>query len=771
MRASGGQREPAAGSCASRARWQTRTFSYDSLKRLSAAINPEMGGSSLDYWYDDNGNLTSKLSSGSTDLLISYTYDSLNRVQTRGYSDGMTPPVTYCYDGRTWNGSFGGCSGTPSMPSKQRLTEVGTTVSRTYYGYNAAGQVTESTQTTAGQSYTFGYSYTAAMALASETYPSGRVITTAYDDDGRAKYVKGQNGSVVTYYAGNLSNSIAYASHGAISSMPMGNGIAESRTYNSRLQPTVIQAGSLLTVLNCYQTSDDPANCTSLPVTPNNGNVQRQRITRGGQSWVQNYAYDAVNRLSTASETSVWSQTYGYDAYGNRWLSSSSGLPVSPLTQTSSTNFNAATNRLTGSYTYDWRGNLTSYGSYTLAYDGDDKVISASGTIPSTRYEYDGEGRRVRAHSCPGTSTCNPGSNANTTIFVYDAFGKLAMEYRPETAPAGTSYYTQDHLGSTRLETNASGQAVRCSDYLPFGEEIPAGYGSRSSCFNPNDNKIKFTSKERDAETGLDFFGARYMSAAQGRFMIPDPSSGRIAPLDPQSWNKYSYVRNRPTRFVDPNGYWATEIHVNITTFALKDYVSSGEFRALVNQQRIMDKNLNGPSDKYMHAMSNGDAGESAAVAKQKMQNFIAFNLQDAKANLRSDGSFSDLSLLRLGSAIHTAQDSTSSVHMKGGEPIAWNGIFSLTSIPHGLGENSPSDNWAGIGQAIRLTMGYFMQVNPEQAREHGLTDKTFDAKSREAISNYINWFQFDSGFSSAGEREAARQCALNGGAGAACVH
>lgn len=61
----------------------------------------------------------------------------------------------------------------------------------------------------------------------------------------------------------------------------------------------------------------------------------------------------------------------------------------------------------------------------------------------------------------------------------------------------------------------------------------------------------QFTSKERDTETGLDYFGARYHSPSQGRFMIPDPSSGGITPLDPQSWNKYSYVRNRPTRFMD----------------------------------------------------------------------------------------------------------------------------------------------------------------------------------------------------------------------------
>lgn len=65
----------------------------------------------------------------------------------------------------------------------------------------------------------------------------------------------------------------------------------------------------------------------------------------------------------------------------------------------------------------------------------------------------------------------------------------------------------------------------------------------------------EFTGKERDAKTGLDYFGARYMSAAQGRFTSPD------APLidqysgDPQSWNLYTYTRNNPLVNVDPDGY------------------------------------------------------------------------------------------------------------------------------------------------------------------------------------------------------------------------
>ncbi len=69
--------------------------------------------------------------------------------------------------------------------------------------------------------------------------------------------------------------------------------------------------------------------------------------------------------------------------------------------------------------------------------------------------------------------------------------------------------------------------------------------------------RSRSTGKERDNETGLDFFGARYLSSAQGRFTSPDPL--HILPqkvLDPQQWNMYAYVRNNPLRLLDPTGMY-----------------------------------------------------------------------------------------------------------------------------------------------------------------------------------------------------------------------
>src|SRR5947207_1007563 len=104
---------------------------------------------------------------------------------------------------------------------------------------------------------------------------------------------------------------------------------------------------------------------------------------------------------------------------------------------------------------------------------------------------------------------------------------------------------------------NATGQVSRNSDYLPFGEELGQGNGgaARDTTFSGNGTRQKFTGKERDAESGLDFFEARYFSGPQGRFTSPDPIFASAAHLaDPQMWNLYSYARNNPLSITDPTG-------------------------------------------------------------------------------------------------------------------------------------------------------------------------------------------------------------------------
>ncbi len=109
-----------------------------------------------------------------------------------------------------------------------------------------------------------------------------------------------------------------------------------------------------------------------------------------------------------------------------------------------------------------------------------------------------------------------------------------------------TAYFMhQDHLGSTRVMTSLAGTVSDSMDYLPYGEQISGGSTSTH----------KFTGKERDLESGLDEFGARYYASSTGRFSSSDPvamAANRIA--DPQQINLYAYARNNPLIFVDPTG-------------------------------------------------------------------------------------------------------------------------------------------------------------------------------------------------------------------------
>jgi RHS repeat-associated protein len=261
------------------------------------------------------------------------------------------------------------------------------------------------------------------------------------------------------------------------------------------------------------------------------------------------FSYDAVNRVIAATDSGGWSRSFGYDQYGNMWTPASSGVPVNGTTPTTNI-FNPANNRISGR-TYDTAGNQTVVGSYSVAYDAENRQAVAYDNVTQGQatYVYDGDGRRVQKVISGGP----------TTTYVYDALGQLVAEYSsaaPPTAPCYTCYLSYDHLGTARLITDGAANVIARHDYLPFGEEIPGASANRTSQWGSGTDNInqKFTGQERDSETGLDFFQARYMSAAQGRFNSPDPMNAGADLTNPQSWNGYSYVWNNPLNAVDPSG-------------------------------------------------------------------------------------------------------------------------------------------------------------------------------------------------------------------------
>ena len=297
----------------------------------------------------------------------------------------------------------------------------------------------------------------------------------------------------------------------------------------------------------------------------NSGNIASQTVDAtgaGGVSVTAAFGYDSLNRLHSSAETGAGiTQTYEYDSVGNRWVQSAyAPSPFTPVTQHW---YVGGTNQLTG-FQYDaaGTGNLTGMGGFTFEYDAESRLKKSTINSATTEYWYDGDGRRVKKQTGTGIATA----------FVYDASGELTAEYGGASQGGTTQYLVQDHLGSTRMGVDGSGTVQALHDYLPFGEEIPAGAGGRTALYGGTDAVTeKFTGKERDAETGLDYFLTRYMSSPQGRFTSPDSydivlemRKGRDedeqrAILDnylanPQLWNKYAYALNNPLKFTDSDG-------------------------------------------------------------------------------------------------------------------------------------------------------------------------------------------------------------------------
>jgi RHS repeat-associated protein len=172
-------------------------------------------------------------------------------------------------------------------------------------------------------------------------------------------------------------------------------------------------------------------------------------------------------------------------------------------------------------------------------------------------------------------------------------------------ASSGTTYFIHaDWLGTERARTTASGASYETCTSLPFGDAL--------SCAGSTDpSPMHFTGKERDSESGLDNFGARYDASSMGRFMTPDPIHVMKQRLvDPQQWNLYGYVRNNPLNLTDPMGLYI----VSCTAGSEKDKKHCN--KAADNFEKQRQKDLNSKTQKVRDAAKAwGDRGQDNHIS------------------------------------------------------------------------------------------------------------------------------------------------------------
>lgn len=167
--------------------------------------------------------------------------------------------------------------------------------------------------------------------------------------------------------------------------------------------------------------------------------------------------------------------------------------------------------------------------------------------------------------SIQGKSCCQPYAGRSESLAGYNfgfgggkdvkkAYMAVLAVWVASSSFAGEKvrFIHSDAVGTVRAVTDEAGNVVERHDHLPFGEE----WCGSTVCGSVAAGQPKrFTGKERDVETGLDYFGARYYRGSLGRFTTVDPGQKTAENLiDPQRWNRYGYVRNNPFRYVDPDG-------------------------------------------------------------------------------------------------------------------------------------------------------------------------------------------------------------------------
>ncbi len=293
------------------------------------------------------------------------------------------------------------------------------------------------------------------------------------------------------------------------------------------------------------------------------GNIEQMRHVATGGSWTRDYQYEApTNRLVS---TQVGAQAYNYPHHPDHgYLMDLPHLTV-----------------------MDW--------NFQNELKASSRQSVGSGTPETTWYVYNFEGKRVRKITeNEAAEDVTPsrksermylgnaeiyreytGANAGlerTSLHVSDDGGRIALTERRngvnDGSPVKTIRYQMSNLqGSAILETDEFGAVVSYEEHHPFGT---TAYLATNSALAPAAKRYRYNGKERDDETGLYYYGARYYLPWLARWLKPDPIGLRGGP------NVYAYVSNNPINKIDPTGWDEITIYHRTTADAASSMMEGG---------------------------------------------------------------------------------------------------------------------------------------------------------------------------------------------------
>jgi RHS repeat-associated protein len=540
---------------------QTRTYVYDDLRRMTSETNPESGTTTYTYDTDttcgtSKGDLVKKIDAvGNT---ICHAYDALHRPTSVTVSSGtyasVTPIKKFVYDLATVNG-------TAMSNVKGRLAEAYTCagsctskITDLGFSYTVRGEASdayESTPNSGGYYHTSAtYWPNGALDVLTAKYGTSSItglptLTYAPDGEGRISTVSAGSGqnpvSATTYSVASLATQVTF-----------GSSDSDSFTYDPNSNRMTkytfdINGQSVVGTL----TWNSIGTLESLAITDPFYGAGNQTCT---------YTHDDMSRIASASCGSPWSQTFSYDAFGN--VSKSGTVTFQP-------DYSYLTNRMTlvgsSTPTYDANGNATNDTAHTYTWDANGRPVSAD----SVGLTYDALGHTVEqnksgtyyqiVYAPTGAKFAIMSGSALQKAFVPLTGGSQAIY-----TSSGLAYYRHsDWIGSSRFASTPSRTLYYDGAYAPFGE----AYAQTGTA------DLSYTGMNQDTVANLYDFPAREYNDIHGRWPSPDPAGiSSVRLRDPQTWNRYAYVRNSPLHLIDPTGTTTMQGCDDPS-----DYVDSGE--------------------------------------------------------------------------------------------------------------------------------------------------------------------------------------------------
>jgi RHS repeat-associated protein len=571
---------------------QTTTTLYDGMGNVTQVTDPL--GHSTQYLFDADGRQTvmiDALANRTTQLydavgnltyvkdasnnVTTFAYDALNRKTAETAAIGST---TFAYNavgdeisttdalGQRLTFSYDGAN---RETGETMLNTGGSLQDRATFTYDAAGNML--TAANSQGTYTMLYNALNQVTLVHELF--GQALTMSYDGAGNRTVVQDNFGTQTSVYDADerletqnyagisttqVRVQIGYQANGELSTLTRYNMLggpsapigSTTYLYDAANRATSITDynGSGTALLSYAYTIDHASNVT-------------QEVDNGT---AVTYAYDADNQLTGAGGT-----TESYNATGNR---NSTGYTTG--------SDNELTSDGTWNYTYNADGdvtqkvNISTGENWTYGYNDANEMTSAvdktSGgtTLSSSAYEYDAFGNRVEQDvTVSGTTTVqryaqdgwDPDTPKGAGNVKWEVFADLDGSNNLQTrylrgdevdqlfariGSTGTAaWLLTDHLGSLVGVTDNSGTLQDTVAYDAFGNitsESASSWGGR----------YKWTGREFDTTTGLQYNRARYYNPKTGQWTSQDPMG-----FNAGDSNLYRYVSNRPCVNEDPSGF------------------------------------------------------------------------------------------------------------------------------------------------------------------------------------------------------------------------